>query len=115
MEEFVAIWDTGATHSVITQRVVDACALKPIGTTTVSHAQGVAEDVDIFLVNGGLPNGMRFPGLLVIQGVLRDADVLVGMDIINQGDFAVTNPGGRTKFSFRIPSIADIDFVAEDR
>ena len=58
---------------------------------------------------------MRFPGLLVIQGVLRDADVLVGMDIINQGDFAVTNPDGRTKFSFRVPSIADIDFVAEDR
>ena len=41
------------------------------------------------------------------------ADVLIGMDIINEGDFAVTNLNGRTKFSFRVPSQADIDFVRE--
>ena len=62
MEEFVAIWDTGATHSVITQRVVDACALKPIGTTTVSHAQGVTEDVDMFLVNVRSTERNAIPG-----------------------------------------------------
>ena len=36
------------------------------------------------------------------------------MNIINTGDFAVTNVRGRTKFTFRVPSQADIDFVAED-
>ena len=44
-----------------------------------------------------------------------ESDVLIGMDIISRGDFAITHPGGRTKFSFRVPSQADIDFVEEDR
>ena len=37
------------------------------------------------------------------------------MDIIGVGDFAVTNRDGKTKFSFRLPSRADIDFVVEDK
>ncbi len=35
------------------------------------------------------------------------------MDIISQGDFAVTNHGGTTKFSFRIPSQKHIDFYEQ--
>jgi hypothetical protein len=35
------------------------------------------------------------------------------MNIISRGDFAVTNKGGITKFSFRIPSLVHIDFVEE--
>jgi hypothetical protein len=34
------------------------------------------------------------------------------MDIITQGDFAITNFGGRTMFSFRLPSLESIDFEA---
>ncbi len=48
-------------------------------------------------------------------GVVKNTDALIGMNIINQGDFAVTNLNGRTKFSFRYPSINDIDFVEEER
>ena len=66
-------------------------------------------------MNIRLPNGVGFSGIRVTLGELGDADMLIGMDIINQGDFAVTNSNGKTKFSFRIPSQADIDFVAEDR
>jgi hypothetical protein len=34
------------------------------------------------------------------------------MDIIAKGDFAITGKSGNTKFSFRMPSIADIDFTS---
>ena len=115
MATFVAIWDTGATRSVISQKVVEACGLEAIGVQKVYHAQGEASDVEAFLVNIGLPNNVEFQGLRVTLGVLRSADVLIGMDIIGRGDFAVTNRDGKTKFSFRIPSQADIDFVAEER
>ena len=111
----MATWDTGATNSVITRSVIDACGLKPIATTSVSHAQGIARDVEVFLVNVRLPNGVAFRLLRVTAGELRGTDALIGMDIINQGDFAVTNRDGVTKFTFRVPSQADIDFVAEDR
>jgi hypothetical protein len=44
----------------------------------------------------------------------KGIDVVIGMDIVTRGDFAVTNRDGRTTFSFRIPSQSHIDFVADD-
>ena len=38
-------------------------------------------------------------------------EVLIGMDIIGAGDFAVTNSNGKTVMSYRYPSIERIDFV----
>ena len=49
----------------------------------------------------------------VASGDLKDTDVLIGMDVISMGDFAVTARNGCTKFSFQIPSTHDIDFSAE--
>ena len=36
------------------------------------------------------------------------------MDIISQGDFAVTCKEGMTTFSFQIPSTHEFDFVKEE-
>jgi len=35
------------------------------------------------------------------------------MDIINRGDFSITNVGAKTVFSFRMPSIKEINYVKE--
>ena len=68
----------------------------------------------VFLVNIGLPNRVAIPELPVTLGELTGADVLIGMDIIGQGDFAVTHSTGRPSFRFACrPS--DIDFVKEGR
>ena len=40
-------------------------------------------------------------------------DVLIGMDLIGQGDFAITNFEGNTTLSFGMPSCIEIDFVKE--
>ena len=80
---------------------------------TVHHAQGSSQ-VETFLVNIRLPNSVGIPGIPVSRSVLpSEADILVGMDIISLGDFAVTNHNGLTKFSFRVPSVDHIDFVEE--
>ena len=47
----------------------------------------------------------------VTKGVLAGCDVLIGMDIINTGDFEVTQKEGKTTFSFRNPSAEEIDFA----
>jgi hypothetical protein len=112
--EFDAIWDTGATGSVITQNVIDACGLAPTGMVEV-HGVHDSQLCETFLVNIRLPNSVAFANLRVTKGNLKDADVLIGMDIINRGDFAVTNVGGITKFSFRVPSITHLDFVEEHK
>ena len=49
----------------------------------------------------------------VTDGNILGTDVLIGMDIINTGDFAVTNVDGKTCMSFQMPSIRRIDFVKE--
>ena len=109
--QFTAIWDTGATNSVITQDVVDSCGLIPTGMERVYNVSGYAI-LETYLVSIELPNRGRYVPVRVTKGdLLGAADVLIGMDIINTGDFAVTNFGGVTKFSFRFPSLGHIDFV----
>lgn len=112
-QPFMAIWDTGATASVITQEVVAACGLKATGMTRVHHVQGTA-DAETYLVNIYLPNRVVFPTMRVTKGDLTGgANILIGMDIMSQGDFAVTNFQGLTKFTFRVPSQLHLDFVEE--
>ena len=113
MYTFPAIWDTGATASCISQRVVDTCGLVPIGMVKVQTADGLV-DSETFMINLGLPNAVGFMNLPVTKGNLGSScDVLIGMDVITQGDFTVTNKGGNTIFSFRVPSEIHIDFVKE--
>jgi len=111
---FEAIWDTGATSSVITQRIIDACGLQPIGMTRVHGVHG-EQETEIYLVNIYLPNGVGFHEVTVTKGHLPEGsgDMLVGMDIISSGDFSVTNTNASTVFSFRIPSLRHVDYVAE--
>lgn len=115
IKKFRAIWDTGATNTVITKRVVKECKLKPTGVT-LAHTVDGTELTNTYLVSVFLPNKVVFGQLRVAEGeIYGQADVLIGMDIISQGDFAVTNVEGKTTHSFRIPSVERIDFVEQSR
>jgi len=110
-KKFQAIWDTGATNTVITKKVVEECGLIPTGMTKVCTASGETIQ-NTYLVNILLVNKVEVYQLRVTEGVIiGPVDVLVGMDIIGNGDFAVTNKDGKTVFTFRFPSIERIDFV----
>lgn len=115
IQEFTCLWDTGATGSVISQGVVDACGLQSVGTRDVYHVKGVSRNTPVFLVNILLPNSVGCAGIPVTLGDMKGFDVLIGMDIILRGDFAVTNRDGKTKMSFSIPSQEDIDFSVRDK
>ena len=109
--KYVAIWDTGATNSAITQRVVDECHLKPTGMVQVCGVHGTAF-VETYIVNIILPNKVIVTSVKVSKGALvGGADVLIGMDIIGIGDFLVTTRDNKTLFSFRMPSLGCDDFV----
>lgn len=110
MLEFDALWDTGATASVVSQEVAAKLELLPEGTAEVFHAQG-SKHAPKYFVNLGLPNRVQVVGVEVLEGILKGCDVLIGMDIINMGDFALTNRDGITMLSFQMPSIRHIDFV----
>ena len=109
------LWDTGASKSSITQRIVDDLNLIPVGNTNISTANGVVA-VNTYFVDFGLPNGVTVKNVLVSCADLgEDIDVLIGMDIIRHGDFSITNVNNKTTFSFRTPSIEEIYYVKESR
>jgi hypothetical protein len=109
-----ALWDTGATNSVITTDTVSRLNLKPIGVTQVSHAGG-RSNANVYLVNIYLPNNMAIPGVRVTEAPQTTGQfgAIIGMDIITIGDLALTNVNGKTTFTFRIPATKELDFVKE--
>lgn len=112
--QFSSIWDTGATISMVSHRVVMELGLQTEGQINIRHAGGESKRVPIYHVDLLLYNNVRIANVRVGLVEVRDVDVLIGMDIINQGDFAVSNRDGATTFSFRIPSLESFDFVKED-
>ena len=106
-----ALWDTGATHCVITQNVIDKLGLGPHDKAEVHHGGGKSIE-DVYKVNIGLPNELMIPHINVTKGqaTTGEFDLVIGMNLITLGDFAITNLNGKTTVSFRIPSTVMIDF-----
>jgi hypothetical protein len=108
-----ALWDTGATKSVITPSVAKDLGVVPVGTVMVNSVHG-ASQCNTYLVNLYLPNKVAIPGVLVSECAdTAHFGAIIGMDVIGRGDFSITNVNGKTWVSFRIPSIAAIDYVDE--
>jgi len=107
--EIVAVWDTGATCSVITVDVARRLNLCSEGATVVSGVTG-SQTVDTYLVTVTLPNGFSKDIFVVSCTEAIGCDVLIGMDIISIVDFAITSGSHGTTFSFRTPHGNEIDF-----
>lgn len=109
----LAQWDTGATHTCISNNIVTQLGLVPIGQRPMQTPSGkkIANEyrVDIKLQN----ENVLLNDVFVIDSEIGDQgiDILIGMNIISLGDFSVSNHNGKTVFSFRKPSIACTDYV----
>ena len=109
-----ALWDTGATGSVIAPSVVTALGLIQKGIARVEHADGVNPSVPTYLVNVTLPNNVCAEGILVTATAITGFDAIIGMDIISTGDLSLTHADGKTWMSFRIPPCPPaLDYVID--
>jgi hypothetical protein len=111
-----ALWDTGAMCSCISKRCAKLLGLEVINITHMATASHIVE-APVYMVHLYLPNFPVFTYLemLEFQDTSDNCDIIIGMDIITQGDLAISNFGGNTFFSFRIPSIQIIDFEGDLR
>jgi len=98
-----AVWDTGATNTVISPEVVEALGLKPTGKSSISAYGGVVETCT-YKIDLCFENGYKIQSLEVMSGDYSDYDVLIGMDVITQGDFCISTVDGKTSFCFRMPA-----------
>jgi hypothetical protein len=101
------IWDTGAQKSVITPYMADLLEVRPINRITVGGviSKGPADIVMITLAipNHGIYKNMEVAVCPFNTNPDSDTHMLIGMDIITQGDFVLSNGDGYTLFSFAAP------------
>ena len=110
-----AIWDTGATCTVITKEFAKEIGLVPSGKTEVTGIGKVSTLEDTFFVNIYLPNKVCIMNLRIAQvdRIAGNGKMLVGMDIIGSGDFSVYTENNQTVMTYRFPTIGGNDFVKE--
>ncbi len=111
VKNFMAVWDTGASSSAISQKVADALGLIQTGWGFSDTASGTVK-VRKYGINIILPSNVGFPSVKVSCNNMK-VDVLIGMDIITRGDFCITNLNRQTKFTFQTPSTHSYDFKKE--
>lgn len=111
-----AIWDTGATNCVITKSAAEKLGLKVIEKAISNGVHG-SQEVNVYFINLTLNNQSISINTRVTEAAELSANhdkcCLIGMNLINLGDFSVTNFQGKTKMTFRVPSISDTDYVRD--
>lgn len=120
-DDCIAIWDTGAMASAVTELEALKLGLVQTGMKQISGLGGTL-DKKTYLVDILLPNQILLENHPVTEidnpkdqngKKLETFGMLIGMDIISMGDFSVTNFEGKTVMSFRVPSMHKICYVAE--
>ena len=107
----LAQWDTGATNTCISEETAQFYNLQPIGKVQSKTPSGTLTS-SVYLIDITLNNEVVFHNWKVMGSKIgaQGIDVLIGMDIISKGDFAISNYNGKTQFSFRLPSQEDVDY-----
>lgn len=111
--KLLAVWDTGAMGSAIVRPLAQQLHLDEIGQKQVHGVTG-CEICTRYLVSLHLPNQVVIPELEISDcGGDIGCDILIGMDVISLGDFAVSNFNGHTTFTFRMPSVERLNFTTQ--
>lgn len=111
------IWDTGATASVITRSAAMRLGLKPVSIARVRGVHG-EHDANVYVVEIALHDGQISLTASVTECDELSGDgsvgVLIGMDIIQTGNFCISHEMGRTVMSFVKPPQGAVDFSKDN-
>jgi predicted aspartyl protease len=111
--DVLALVDTGATNTSISGRLAKSLGLRVIEQCRVDAAGG-AHIANVYSIDVLLRSMVRFTSIRSTEFVENDMfDIIIGMDILTQGDLAITNHDHRTVVSFRVPPDSKhIDYVS---
>ena len=115
--EVSALWDTGAEVTCIKPSLWDKLQFSQPQLTEQTVIYGIGGNVctdSVPLQIWLAPDISIKPLPVYVVDFPSDAELLIGMDIITMGDFAICNTDGKTSVSFAVPSFPDrIDFTAK--
>jgi len=102
-----ALWDTGAMLSAVTPEI--AKILNLVSTNRIKvNGIGNYSIADVVMVSIRLPNLVEIKNArILVLNLVKDVDMLIGMDIIKLGDFSISNGAGKTLFTFAMPPFDD--------
>ena len=102
---FRALWDTGATISCIDSRVIERLSLVHTGSyLDVADEKGATRKVKSYYVNLYALDGGKIVHQLHVANVgYYGIDIIIGMDVIMNGDLRVHSDGDNFDFSFCFP------------
>ena len=99
-----ALWDTGSTESLISEKIVKM--IEPILKNKSKYVtRDVVIECETYAVSLSLSDEITFRDVLMKKADLSDknVDIIIGMDIISRGDFEIRNYNNLVEFVFRIP------------
>jgi hypothetical protein len=105
-----ALWDTGATMTCIKPSLRDRLKLRQSELVEPITMSGIGGDVE---ADGTLVSIWLTPNFVIelcpvyIADFPGDEELLIGMDIITMGDFAICNANNKTSCSFAAPPFPD--------
>ena len=102
-----ALWDTGAMLSATTPQVAQRLNLNPFNRIKVNGINN-SSMADVVKVSIRLPNLVELINYnIAVCNLVQNVDFLIGMDIIQLGDFSISNGRGKTLFTFAMPPFED--------
>lgn len=110
LKSIKALWDTGATMSCISGELAKYLNLANGLNVKLNITESQQEDVEkktyiANLVLAASPEYIRFNNLRMIEISKHSRyDAIIGMDVIKDGDFALSQFNGQTVVTFRHPS-----------
>ena len=117
--EVLALVDTGATICGISKRMIKKMKLEPLREDEICFVKGNTES-SIYILDVIFPKGKVFENIEAVEindpdRLRMPHDFIIGMNILRQGDVAITSVNGKIAFSFRIPPAEKyIDFELQD-
>ena len=109
-----ALWDTGAGGSFVSRKFIEKLQLDEHAKWLITTPHGKDVPTTTYLADLAIDNDLEFRGIEV--GVFdhdRDTDIVIGMDVLGQGDLSITNFNRRTQISFIRPSIYPVDYTED--
>ena len=99
-----AVWDTGATSSMISATAAKKLGLAPHGLVQIAGVHGVS-NAKCYHVDIAFGNGFCIPRIKVSEASdFGGFDVLVGMDIIGRGKMYIDGANGSLRVCFQFPA-----------